>query len=52
MAGREETRIPTVGSTTDQSMGTPIAQVVSGFLRSAGRKPMRMQEVITALECQ
>jgi hypothetical protein len=45
----EETRIPTVGSTTDQSIGTPIAHVVSGFTRREGRKERRMHEVITAL---
>ena len=49
IAGIEETRIPTVGSTTDQSMGTPIAQVVSGLTRRDGRKERRMQEVMTAL---
>jgi hypothetical protein len=38
MAGIEETTIPTVGSTTDQSIGTPIAQVVSGLTRREGRK--------------
>jgi len=50
IAGMELTRMPTVGSTTDQSIGTAIAQEASGLTRSAGRKPRRMQEVATALK--
>ena len=52
MAGMELTRMPTVGSTTDQSIGTAMAQVVSGLTRSAGRKARRIHEVTTALQKQ
>lgn len=53
IAGIELTRIPTVGSTMDQSMGTPIAYVASALTRSGGRKARRIQEVMTALgSCQ
>ena len=49
MAGTELTMVPTAGSTIDQVIGMPIAQVVSGFTRRAGRKERRTQDVITAL---
>lgn len=42
--------MPTAGSTTDQIIGTPIAQLASGLPRRGGRNPRRMQDVATALD--
>jgi hypothetical protein len=52
IAGILETRIPTAGSATDQSIGIAIAIVTSGLASRAGMKPRRTADVITALKAR